>query len=82
MATKRSYNQWELVENGTNGSGNTAVTAKPGAVKKPCQEVALPAIQWANDNSKLIWSLLTEIEKPENFRVLFGKRNKSEVCVP
>lgn len=27
----------------------------------------------------LIWALLTEIEKPENFKVLFGKKDKGEV---
>ena len=39
----------------------------------------LPDIPWTEDNGRLIWSLLTEMEKPENFKVLLGKKDKKEV---
>ncbi|KAJ7231220.1 hypothetical protein C8J57DRAFT_1533837 [Mycena rebaudengoi] len=38
----------------------------------------LPAIPWQADNNKLIWALLTEIEKPENSKILFGMKAKGE----
>ncbi|KAI0041850.1 hypothetical protein FA95DRAFT_1469487, partial [Auriscalpium vulgare] len=33
-------------------------------------------LQWAQNQHALTWKLLGEMEQPENFRVLFGKRKK------
>ncbi|KAF8059891.1 hypothetical protein FPV67DRAFT_1674386 [Lyophyllum atratum] len=38
----------------------------------------IPAIPWVADNGKLIWALITELEKPENYKVFCGKKNKHE----
>ena len=38
----------------------------------------LPDIMWAATDHELVWKLLTEVEKPENHKVLFGKK-RSEV---
>jgi len=34
----------------------------------------IPDINWAANQSSLIWSLLAEIEKAGNWRVLYGKK--------
>jgi hypothetical protein len=39
----------------------------------------IPDIQWLEDNGKLIWALLTEMERKENCKVLLGKKDKNEV---
>ena len=36
---------------------------------------SLPKIPWTANGSALIWSLLSEIEKTENRKVLFGKKS-------
>jgi hypothetical protein len=41
----------------------------------------LPDIPWTENEGRLIWSLITEMEKPENFKVLLGKKDKKEVCL-
>lgn len=38
----------------------------------------LPDVPWAANHETLTWALLTELEKPENNRVLFGKTSKKE----
>ena len=43
------------------------------------QGVKLPEIPWAQDNHKLIWDFITELEKDVNYKVLFGKKDLSEV---
>jgi hypothetical protein len=48
---------------------------KPEKAAKP----HIPDINWAANQSSLIWSLLAEIEKAENYRVLYGKKESSEV---
>jgi hypothetical protein len=57
--------------------------ATPEVSHTPAQAVAasnrLPDIPWTEDSGRLIWSLLTEMEKPENFKVLLGKKDKKEV---
>lgn len=40
---------------------------------------SIPPIQWAANDNELIWSLLGEIGKIENFKVLFGKTEGDEV---
>jgi hypothetical protein len=35
-------------------------------------------ISWTTDNSALIWSLINELEKRENFKTLYGTK-KGEV---
>lgn len=49
----------------------------PKAAKTP--KVKIPDIPWAEDDYKLISAFLTELEKPENYKVLFGKKNSAEV---
>ncbi|KAI0725004.1 hypothetical protein C8Q72DRAFT_935049 [Fomitopsis betulina] len=39
---------------------------------------SVPDIDWKANNGALLWQLIGELEKPENFRVLFGKRDKNE----
>ena len=48
---------------------------KPEKAAKP----HIPDINWAANQSSLIWSLLAEIEKAENYRILYGKKESSEV---
>ncbi|KAJ7465213.1 hypothetical protein FB451DRAFT_1370083 [Mycena latifolia] len=47
------------------------------AVKK--KKLNLPDFSWGTDNGKLIWALLDKMEKPENKKVFFGKKDKHEV---
>jgi len=49
-----------------------------GSDKKP--HLSLPPIHWTKNDAALTWSLIGELEKPENFKVLFGKQDNSEVC--
>jgi hypothetical protein len=39
----------------------------------------LPESPWAEDGNWLTWLLLTEVEKPANYKVHFGKKEKDEV---
>ena len=39
----------------------------------------LPDIPWGEDDSRLVLAFLTELEKSENYRVLFGKRSSGEI---
>ncbi|KAF8811785.1 hypothetical protein BYT27DRAFT_7208178 [Phlegmacium glaucopus] len=38
----------------------------------------IPEINWSANNSSAVWALLDEIEKTENYRVLYGKKNVAE----
>jgi hypothetical protein len=40
----------------------------------------VPAINWSGNDGELIWKLITELEKPKNFKVFLGKKDKNEVC--
>jgi hypothetical protein len=51
----------------------------PTAPKKARKVSNIPPLPWTAERSKLVWTLLTEVEKAENFKVLFGKRTKGEV---
>ncbi|KAL1744855.1 hypothetical protein HDZ31DRAFT_73939 [Schizophyllum fasciatum] len=56
--------------------------AHPGLPVGPEPPQMLPtslpsSIPWTSNNNALQWNLLTEIESPENFRVLFGKKTGS-----
>jgi hypothetical protein len=53
--------------------------ALPMGPQKARKVSNIPPLPWAAEQSKLIWALLTEVEKTENFKVLFGKRTKGEV---
>ncbi|KAF8999253.1 hypothetical protein BDQ17DRAFT_1208239, partial [Cyathus striatus] len=33
----------------------------------------IPDVKWTKDDKKLIWALLTELEKPKNHPLFFGK---------
>jgi hypothetical protein len=48
------------------------------AARKPRKSSALGTIPWAANKSTLILQLLCEVEKTENFKVLFGKKDKRE----
>ena len=39
----------------------------------------LPDIPWGDDDFKLVSAFLTELEKTENYKVLFGKKKPGEV---
>ena len=41
----------------------------------------LPEIPWAQNDGRLVWSLISEMERPENFKVLLGKKDNKEVCL-
>jgi hypothetical protein len=36
-------------------------------------------IPWGEDNNRLIWAFITECEKDINYKVLFGKKETTEV---
>ena len=50
------------------------------------KKAKIPDIPWTEHDNRLTWLLLTEIEKPVNYKVLFGKKDKDEVsqssCFP
>ena len=48
-----------------------------GKAEKP----RIPEINWSADKSSAIWALLEHIEKPENYRVLYGKKTVGEVSI-
>ena len=52
------------------------------AVSKSRSKSSLPSINWNADDSALLWSLISEMEKKDNSKVLFGKKEKNEVCLP
>jgi hypothetical protein len=39
----------------------------------------IPTIDWSGNDGDLIWRLITELEKPENYKVFLGKKDKHEV---
>ena len=45
---------------------------------KKASETKIPAITWSDE---LVWALLGELEKEENYCVLFGKKDPSEVSI-
>jgi hypothetical protein len=36
-------------------------------------------INWSANGGELVWELITELEKPENFKVFLGKKDKHDV---
>ncbi|KAM6491159.1 hypothetical protein JOM56_013398 [Amanita muscaria] len=42
------------------------------------QGVKLPEIPWAQDDHKLVWDFITQLEKDVNYKILFGKKDPSE----
>lgn len=42
-------------------------------------KTTVPPIQWAAKNYDLVWKLLDEMGKLENFKVLFGKTDSDDV---
>ena len=52
---------------------------QPSVHKKPRKTFALGPIPWAANSHTLAYQLLCEVEKSENFKVLFGKKDKHEV---
>ncbi|KAJ7282936.1 hypothetical protein C8J57DRAFT_55130 [Mycena rebaudengoi] len=48
------------------------------APKTKAKKSNLPSFPWKDNDNKLIWELLTEAEKPENSKILFGTRAKGE----
>jgi len=51
----------------------------PTAPKKAHKVSNILPLPWTAKRSKLVWTLLMEVEKAENFKVLFGKWTKGEV---
>ena len=43
------------------------------------QQAVLKEIDWADNDYELVFALLDQLELPENFKVLFGKKDASEV---
>ncbi|KAF8054710.1 hypothetical protein FPV67DRAFT_1644943 [Lyophyllum atratum] len=41
-------------------------------------KTTIPSIAWQSNNGELIWNLITELERPENFKVFCGKKDKDE----
>ena len=41
----------------------------------------IPDINWSANKSSLIWALLSQIEKDENYQVLYGKKDVSKVSI-
>lgn len=41
----------------------------------------IPDIPWAENNNALNWAFLTELEKDANYKILFGKKDRTEVCL-
>ena len=39
----------------------------------------IPDIPWGDDNDRLVWAFITECEKDINYKVLFGKKETTEV---
>ena len=46
------------------------------------QQAILKEIGWVDNNYKLMFMLLDQLELPENFKVLCGKKDASEVVNP
>jgi len=42
---------------------------------------SIAPIAWDADQQALTWALLNELEKYENFKVLFGKKDPKEVSL-
>jgi hypothetical protein len=41
----------------------------------------IPKINWSANNFLAVWALLAKIEKNENYRVLYGKKDVAEVSL-
>ena len=41
----------------------------------------IPKINWSANNSSAVWALLAEIEKNENYHVLYGKKDVAKVSL-
>jgi hypothetical protein len=52
------------------------------AVSKSHSKASFPSINWIADDSALLWSLMSEMEKKDNSKVLFGQKKKNKVCLP
>ena len=39
----------------------------------------IPDIPWGDENDRLVWAFITECEKEVNYKVLFGKKETTEV---
>lgn len=56
----------------------------PPKPKKKAKEPApapppkVDVIKWQDNESALVWALLSELEDHENYRVLFGKKDAAE----
>jgi hypothetical protein len=53
--------------------------AQDAPASKARKQSNLPDFPWTADKNKLVWDLITEMEKPDNSKVLFGKKEKGEV---
>lgn len=59
--------------------------APPGAAAPPAKKAKanakpdIPTLPWAANNSEKVWLFIVEMGKLENFKVLLGKKEKSDV---
>jgi hypothetical protein len=53
----------------------------PRTASEKSEKPRIPEINWSANNFSAIWALLAEIEKKENYRVLFGKKDVAEVSL-
>ncbi|KIM68709.1 hypothetical protein SCLCIDRAFT_1208908 [Scleroderma citrinum Foug A] len=44
-------------------------------------KIPLPKVLWSENSHARVWSLVAEITKPVNYKVLYGKKDKSEVGI-
>ncbi|KLO03822.1 hypothetical protein SCHPADRAFT_897518 [Schizopora paradoxa] len=77
MAGKKTSRKKQDDTEATATPQNTQPANPPASKGKV--KVEIPVIPWTRDGSKLVFSLLTSIEKDENRIVLCGKR-PGEVC--
>ena len=66
----------------TLSTSKLTVMPRPAADKPDkATKSRIPDINWSANKSSLIWALLAQIEKDENYRVLYGKKDVSEVSI-
>ncbi|KAF8574084.1 hypothetical protein K439DRAFT_1373466, partial [Ramaria rubella] len=47
--------------------------------RKEDQAAGIPStLSWSANKNEKIWALIAELSKPENFKVMFGKKDKTE----
>lgn len=47
----------------------------------PTGQIIPPSLPWADNQNQKIWELIGEMEEDENYAILFGKKQKTDVCI-